>query len=163
MNAPTWAKGRDESEVRLDVEEYVQAVADTEDGRKWLRDLSRKIEGRAREIGRILWEAKAARYWKEEASAWTVGLRVFCNAHGVFLGGTLQRGTERKVVFVQKRIRRVWLAPPAKARGRKEWACYSAASLLRYDFRRTPPENPMPEAERKRLEQMGEAVTEALS
>lgn len=163
MSAPAWAKGRDESEVRLDVEEYVQAVADTEDGRKWLRALSRKIESRAREIGRVLMEAKAAHYWKEEASTWTVGLLVFCNAQGFFLGGTVQRGTERKVVAVQKRARRVWLAPVGKTADRKTWTRHSAANLLRYDFRRTTPENPMPEAERKRLEQTGGDLTEALS
>ena len=158
MNAPSWAKDREESEVRLEVEDYLLAVDDSEDGRKWLRRLRQRIDEREREIGRTLWEAAAARYWKEEASTWTVGLRVFCNAHGVFLGGTLQRGVERQVIYIQKRARRIWLVPPTKARNRKAWACYSAAALLRYNLRRTPPENPMPDKEAADLARLGEAL-----
>lgn len=162
MTLPAWARGREESEVRLEVEDYIQALDDTAEARKWLRRLRQRIDEREREIRAALHAEAAARYWKEEASTWTVGLRVWCNASGFFLGGNVQRGTDRKVVYIQKRIRRVWLAPVGKTTDRKAWHWYSAAGLLRFDFRRIPPENPVPEAEREHLKQMGDVFAEAL-
>ncbi len=162
MDLPQWAKGRDESEVRLEVEDYIQAVAETLEGQDWLRRLRKRIDEREREIGNALWQAAVGRYWKEEASRWAVGQRVWCNASGVFLGGTVQRGTERVVAYIQKRARRVWLAAPGQEKDRRRWVWYNAAGLLRYNFRPQPPDNPVDPQEAANLERLGRTITETL-
>jgi hypothetical protein len=142
---PAWAKGRDESEVRLEVEDYVAASEDL----GWLKRIERAARAAREEIGRLTWEAAVERKWAE-AGTWRKGTVLWCCAAGTFLGGGIQRGT-RFVVDRNMRTARTLHLTRVGEDGRRDRTWMKPAGVLKYDLRPTPPDQPPPNAAEVRM------------
>lgn len=146
------------SELRLEIEDYLSAQAETEEGQTWLTRLKQQMRARAEEIGHARHAAACERAWRAEYSTWTVGQHVWCNMDGFMLGGSVQRGSEFVVVAMRKQKQRISLARPGEERKRAKWAELSAAGLLRYNLKAVPPEKPMPKEHIAQLERIGKEL-----
>lgn len=157
MALPGWAKQRDESEVRLEVEDFVDATDDTE----WLRSLERRTRNRMAEIGSQRRAAAVKQKW-EEVQTWRPGTRIWCCANGIFLGGHIQRSDEFVVSAVQKRQRVLWIRRATSKKKFELWVRPEAVHT--YGLRTSPPEQPRPSpGERRMLQRLGDELSRAIA
>jgi hypothetical protein len=98
---------------------------------------------------------------KAEADAWARvknlknGDTLYCCADGIFLGGTIQRGTVLTVYTVQPRAKRLWVTQQNV--DHPLW--FKPAAIARYNLQTTPPTRPISPGELS----VAKAVTEAIS
>lgn len=97
------------------------------------------------------YENKLAAIW-DEAKTWKPGEAVYCNTEGLFIGSKVQRGTRATIILVQPRARRVWMDVNGNSIG------FGLASLERYDWRKTVPNNPVSDSDRKLANDIGNTL-----
>jgi len=123
-----------------------------------LRNVQEYIKDRIRKI-----HAKARQERQEQAWAWAKALKpgdkVWCCAEGMFLGGSIQRGDQLTVYHIQPRKKVLWLKPDPNSR----YYAFRIPSIVRYNFKSTPPADPMGPEERRMAKVGGKIVNEVLS
>lgn len=117
-----------------------------------LEELQRVINARLKKLAALKYAERIEAAWAE-AKTWTRGDDVWCNASGVFLGGTIQRGTHLTFWSVQPRKRIAWFK-------KDDGSFYylSAESLLRYNIQRTAPTDPVSPDLAQRMQKIGEVL-----
>jgi len=99
--------------------------------------------------------AKAAAEAWERVKGLAPGTVLYCCASGMFIGGTIQRGTRMEVLTIQPRAKRMWVK---LADEKYPYHWFKPAGVHRYDLRLEPPANPMGEDEKNRLTELGKVL-----
>lgn len=134
------------SKLAMKAKRMISRLVDQDD----LRILRGYCDERDRELGRRAHEAALAAT-KIRMSGYCAGMQLWCCAAGMFIGGPFQRGDEFSVIRDMGFKRRdLWV------RHTRSGKAYSmnAALVHRYDLRAVPPENPVNQDERDRMERL---------
>jgi len=144
----------------MNITNLKQSIARITD-RKQLQELQTYCKERSS----LLWKREEA---QKVTEAWErckdlpVGTMLYCNTHGFFLGGSIQRGTALRIYArSQPRAKRIWTTI---VRNGKDEGVYwfGPEGIHRYDLRLTQPDSPVTDKMSANLAEVGAILNKAI-
>lgn len=120
-----------------------------------LQELRTVIDARLKKLATLRYAEQTAAAWAT-VKTWTRGDDVWCNASGIFLGGSIQRGTHMTFWSVQPRKKIAWFKFDD---GSFHW--FNPVGLLRHNLQRTAPVDPVSPEVVQRMQKVGEVFIRA--